>query len=135
MVDANEGDPRKCDGDENPEVVGLAEAFLEVGTGGDKEVASTRFRYGGRSVFPLLHFETHHGKAESIDEADAEKDEWEMFFRFAEDKIVKEDAGNEADGSKDPVKPSQEGTRDYVIDQTVEDRIGHDGGEFEDPPA
>ena len=106
MVDADESDPRKSDGDEDPKVVGLAEAFVEVGAGGDKEVTSTRFRYGGRSVFPLLHLETHHSKAESIDEADAEKDEGEMFFRFAEDKIVKEDAGNEADRSKDAVKPS-----------------------------
>jgi hypothetical protein len=116
MVYANESDPRKCDGDENPEVVGLAEAFLEVGAGGDKEVASTRFRYGGRSVFPLLHLETHHGKAESIDEADTEKDEGEVFFRFAEDEIVKEDAGNETDCSKDAVKSSQEGARDDVVD-------------------
>jgi len=39
-----------------------------------------------------------------------------MLFRFAEDKIVKEDTGNKADGSEDPVKSSEKGTRDDVVD-------------------
>ena len=116
MVNADEGDPWKSDGDEDPKVVGLAEAFVEVGARGDKEVASTRFRYGGRSVFPFLHLEAHHGKAESINQTDPKKDEGEMFFRFAEDKIVEEDAGNEADGSENPVKSAKKRARDDVVD-------------------
>ena len=135
VVHPDKGDPRKSDRSEHPEVVGLAKAFVEVGAGCDKEIASTLLGLGRGWIFSLLHFEAHHCKAEAIDETDSEKDEGEMLLRFAEDIVVKENAGDQADRAKNPVEPSKEGAWNHVIDEAVEDCIRNDGGKFEDSPA
>lgn len=107
MVHADKGDPRKSDRSEHPEVVGLAEAFVEVGTGSDKEISGTLLGLRRGWIFSLLHLQTHHCEAEAIDETDSEKDEGEMLLRFAEDIVVKKDAGDQADRAENPVESSQ----------------------------
>ena len=41
VVYADKGNPRKSNGDEDPEVVGFTEAFVKVGACGDKEIPGT----------------------------------------------------------------------------------------------
>ena len=74
VVHADKGDPRKSDRSEHPEVVGLAEAFVEVGTGSDKEISGTLLGLRRGWIFSFLHLEAHHCKAEAINETDSEKD-------------------------------------------------------------
>ena len=135
VVHADKGDPRKSDRSEHPEVVGLAEAFVEVSTGGDKEISGTLLGLRRGWIFSFLHLEAHHCEAEAIDEADSEKDEGEMLLRFAEDIVVKENAGDQADCAKNPVESSEQGTWNHVIDEAVEDRICHHRRQFEHAPT
>ena len=94
VVHADKGDPRKSDRSEHPEVVGLAEAFVEVSAGGDKEISGTFLGLRRGWIFSFLHLEAHHCEAEAIHETDSEKDEGEMLLRFAEDIVVKENTGD-----------------------------------------
>ena len=71
VVHADKGDPRKSDRSEHPEVVGLTETFVEVGTGSDKEIPGTLLGLRRGWIFSFLHLEAHHCEAEAIDETDS----------------------------------------------------------------
>lgn len=135
VVHADKGDPRKRDRGEHPKVVGLAKAFVEVGAGSDKEIPGTLLRLRRRRIFSLLHLEAHHCEAEAIDETDSEKDEGEMLLRFAEDIVVKENAGDQADCAENPVESSEQGAWNHVIDEAVEDCIRDHRRQFEYTPT
>ena len=123
VVHPDKGDPRKSDRSEHPKVVGLAKAFVEVGTGCEKEIPGTFLGLGRERIFALLHFEAHHCKAEAIDETDSEKDEGKMLLCLAEDIVVKENTGDQADRAENPVESSEERAWNHVIDEAVEDCI------------
>ena len=135
MVHADESDPWKRDGDKYPEVVGLAEAFVEVRPGGDEEISGTLLGLRRRGILSFLHLEAHHGEAEAIDEADPDKDEGKMLLRFAEDIVVKENTGDQADCAENSVESSEQGAWNHVIDQAVEDCICHHRRQFEHAPT
>ena len=46
VVYADESDPWKSDGNENPKVVRLAETFMKVGSGGNEEISRTLLGLG-----------------------------------------------------------------------------------------
>ena len=71
VVHADKGDPRKRDRGEHPKVVGLAETFVEVSAGGDKEISGAFLGLRRGWIFSFLHLEAHHCKAEAIDETDS----------------------------------------------------------------
>ena len=135
MVHADESDPGKRYGDKYPEVVGLAKTFVKVGAGGDEEISGTLLGLRRRGILSFLHLEAHHGEAEAIDEADPDKDEGKMLLRFAEDIVVKENTGDQADRAENSVESSEQGAWNHVIDQAVEDCIGHHRRQFEHAPT
>ena len=58
-----------------------------------------------------------------------------MLFGFAKDVVVKKDAGDQTDGAEHAVESSEKGARNDVIDETVEDSVGHHRRQFEHSPA
>ena len=108
---------------------------MEVGTGSDKEIPGTLLGLRRGWIISFLHLEAHHCEAEAIDETDSEKDEGKMLLCFAEDIVVKEDAGDQTDRAENSVESSEQGTWNHVIDEAVEDCIRHHRRQFEYAPT
>lgn len=133
QIHRNENGHPKRDGGEGPPVVGEVEAFTEIGLRGLQK-SRTLTREVGGGIFPFLDLETHEQEARSVKDADGDKRSHIVLLGRLNEEEIKNDTGKKADGAEEAKKTTEEGVRNDIVDERVEDGVGHDGADFEQEP-